>query len=278
MLGFFVKLLSNKVRTLQRDELLQPGITISFYDSMIKLGQKKSVGSKIKEILEVRIHWGSVAWPVQVFFWPASPAWAHSSCPELHWPPWASAEDSECNSTGAHLHTGGVMVGGWRMDFQQEYFFHALRTLNVEGHGSHREIFVLFLWVFLEAGNQKGLPFPQSFLGGRGLLRSVGKSNRYSTICVLYATTYIILGLPCLWQNIGSSMRKLWYQIIWFLVLGKVVVFSFVFFFSLFVLQDFRVPLQCVSHQMQNPLQDRWIFKTPQLFCCNYASRATVSL
>lgn len=57
MLGvFFVKLLSNKVRTLQRDELLQPGITISFYDSMIKLGQKKSVGSKIKEILEVRIH------------------------------------------------------------------------------------------------------------------------------------------------------------------------------------------------------------------------------
>lgn len=58
---------------------------------------------------------------------------------------------------------------------------------------------------------------------------------------------------------------------------GGGVLFCFILF-SLFVLQDFRVPLQCVSHQMQNPLQDRWIFKTPQLFCCNHASRATVSL
>jgi len=39
------------------------------------------------------------------------------------------------------------------------------------------------------------------------------------------------------------------------------------------MLEDFSVALQCVSHQMQNPLQGRWVFKTPQLFGHNSASR-----
>ena len=59
---------------------------------------------------------------------------------------------------------------------------------------------------------------------------SKGKSNRYSINCVLYATTHIILVLPCLRQNVGSTIRKLGYQIFWVLGLGKVVVFCFVFF------------------------------------------------
>lgn len=37
--------------------------------------------------------------------------------------------------------------------------------------------------------------------------------------------------------------------------------FCFGFFFTFFLLQDFSVALQHVSYQMQNLLQDRWIFK-----------------
>lgn len=37
--------------------------------------------------------------------------------------------------------------------------------------------------------------------------------------------------------------------------------FVCLFVFTLFLLQYSRVALQHVSHQMQNPLQDRWIFK-----------------
>lgn len=96
--------------------------------------------------------------------------------------------------------------GQWVKDgLSAGYFCRALLTLNVKGRGFHRRIFALFLW-FLEAGNQKGLPFPQTCLGGRRLLRSVGKSNRYSIICVHYATTHIILVLPCLRQNTGSTI------------------------------------------------------------------------
>lgn len=76
----------------------------------------------------------------------------------------------------------------------------------MKGHGFHRKIFVLFH--FLEARNQNGLPFPQACLGHRRLLRSVGKSKRYSIICVLYAAIHIIPVLPCLQQNIDSHRTK----------------------------------------------------------------------
>lgn len=98
--------------------------------------------------------------------------------------------------------------GQWVKDgLSAGYFFHALLTLNVKGHSFHRKIFVLFL-CFLEAGNQKGLPFPQACLGHRRLLRSVGKSNRCSIICVLYAAIHIIPVLPCLRQNTDSHHTK----------------------------------------------------------------------
>lgn len=60
------------------------------------------------------------------------------------------------------------------MDFQQEYFFHALHTLNVKGRGSHRGIFVPFLCFFGSRESERSA-FSTELFGRQGASEECGK-------------------------------------------------------------------------------------------------------
>lgn len=90
--------------------------------------------------------------------------------------------------------------------------------------------------------------FSTDLFGRQEASKESGKSNRYS---IILSTTHIILVLPYLQQNIGSTIRKLGHQIFLALVLDKVVGFCSD---SFPCVTNFSVALPCVSHQMQGPL------------------------
>lgn len=153
--------------------------------SLIKINQEKKRGgekSKIREMGDVWCHNTlkfncmanlSLRSSASPYFCVCCPTCQSSlgpiSCLDLHWCPWTSAEESECNRMGLHLHTIDVMVSRWSIDFQQDFFFFLMFCLHWMWKGI---IFTVRLVVFfscvLEAGYQKHLPFLHSYSKSRG--------------------------------------------------------------------------------------------------------------
>lgn len=134
--------------------------------SLIKINQEKKRGgekSKIREMGDVWCHNTlkfncmanlSLRSSASPYFCVCCPTCQSSlgpiSCLDLHWCPWTSAEESECNRMGLHLHTIDVMVSRWSIDFQQDFFFffNVLLALNVKRNYFHSKTGVFFFLCF----------------------------------------------------------------------------------------------------------------------------------